>query len=244
MDFQIADDFGSYAGAAAGIAVVERWEYPGVGYNATDGIFYVGEEKRDSLVMVPFALRQCKEVEDLSGAIHRYPIKTRKSELVDGPVVQRVQVVGLVDGELHIFGARSWTARAAWLNPRGGAYRDDHFETGMWYRLEDYIKAVKAEKGITTAPLCYEIKLEPGTAIKMASAANAKQTSTGVPIIAKSLRFVGPEQASANEALFVEQELDEWQAEWNKGSVGTADQAAAEPDMIEQALAEPDDIPF
>lgn len=242
MDIQ-AVDFGKYSGATAGTIVGDRWEYPGIGYNATKGIFYVGEAQRDGLVIVPFALRQCKEVVDVNGSTRRYPIKTRRTDMIEGDVVQRVQVVGLVDGELHIFGARSWTARAAWLNPRSGPYHAESFEVGIWHRLEDYIKKVKADDGIATAPLCYELALGTGEAIELASAANSKQKATGVPIVAKSLKFVGAEQAIANEALFVAEAIDEWVAEWNTGSVQkAADTAPAE--TVEEAVDEFEGLAF
>ena len=118
-------DFGEYTGATAGQAQEERWQYEGIGYNASDGIFYIGKIESKTLEFVAFAIRQCKEVLDAAGVVHRYPIKQRRTEMAEGDVTNRVQVVGLVDGESHIFGARSWTARAAWLNPRGGQWFDD-----------------------------------------------------------------------------------------------------------------------
>ena len=56
-------DFGEYTGSTAGQAQEERWVYEGIGYNATDGIFYIGKQEAKTLEFVPFALRQCKEVE-------------------------------------------------------------------------------------------------------------------------------------------------------------------------------------
>lgn len=228
MDIQA--DFGQYGGAHAGAIVEERWAYPGIGYNATDGIFYVGEgDERQSLSIIPFALRQCKEVLDGGGVTHRYPIRTRRTDMVDGDITKRLQVVGLVDGNLHLFGTRSWTARAAWINPRSGPYHDDRFEVGIWYRLADYIARVKAEKGIVTAPLCYELALETGQAMDLTSAANTKQRAKGTPIVAKALKFVGEEQAKSNEALYVAEDLDAWVNEWNKAAVTEATTAASEP---------------
>lgn len=245
MDFEKVDaSFGNYAGSTTGQMVEDRWSYPGIGYNASDGIFYVGEgDERKALSIVPFALRQCKEVTDLTGSIRRYPYRTRRVEMIEGDIVQRVQVAGLVDGELHIFGARSWTARAAWLNPRSGPYHDERFEAGIWYRLQDYIKSVKADKGISTAPLCYELALETGEAIDLTAAANTKQKAKGTPIVARSLKFVGEEQAKANEALFTAEALDEWVAEWNKSAVGEPAQAVEEP-VPGFAETEPDGLPF
>lgn len=222
-------NFGEYRGATAGQAQEERWQYEGVGYNATDGIFYVGKEERKDMEFVPFAIRQCKEVTDTGGVVHRYPIKQRRAEMVDGDVVNRVQVVGLVGDELHIFGARSWTARAAWLNPRGGQWHDPRFEVGIWYRLQDYIKQVKAEKGISTAPLCYRLKLVSGESIELSSAANSKQKARGCPILAESLAFVGAEAAQRNEQLYIDELIDEWVMEWNKAAVTEA----AAPDAAE-----------
>lgn len=238
-------DFGEYQGSTAGQAQEDRWQYEGIGYNATDGIFYVGKEEAKTLEFVPFAIRQCKEVTDAAGIIHRYPIKQRRNEMAEGDVTNRVQVVGLVGDELHIFGARSWTARAAWLNPRGGQWHDERFAVGIWYRLQDYIKQVKAEKGMTTAPFCYRLKLSAGAAIELSSAANSKQKSKGCPIVAESLAFVGPDAARANERLFVDELLDEWAAEWNKPTaVEPTEQEAPAPTRPNLAVTDTEDIPF
>lgn len=214
--------FGEYRGTTVGMAQESRWQYPVIGYNATAGIFYVGEDEAKELAFTPFALRQCKEVTDTSGRVHRYPIRQRKTEMVEGDMTTRVQVVGLVGDELYVFGARSWTARAAWLNPRSGQWHDPRFEVGIWYRLDDYIKQVKVEKGIATAPLCYRLKLVAGDAIELSSAANSKQRAKGCPIKALSLAFVGAEAAQRNEQLYIDEALDEWIAEWNAPAVSDA----------------------
>lgn len=236
-------DFSGYQGSTAGAAQEERWVYEGIGYNASDGIFYIGKQEAKTLEFIPFALRQCKEVTDAAGLTHRYPIKTRRAEMAEGDVTNRVQVVGLVGDVLHIFGARSWTARAAWLNPRGGEWHDDRFAVGIWYRLQDYIKQVKAEKGMTTAPFCYRLKLAAGDSIELSSAANAKQKSRGCPILAESLSFVGADAARANEQLYIDEMLDEWVAEWMKAAaVAAASQPqTARPDL---AVTDSEDIPF
>lgn len=238
-------DFGEYQGSTAGQANEDRWQYEGIGYNATDGIFYVGKEEVKTLEFVPFAIRQCKEVTDAAGIVHRYPIKQRRNEMVEGDVVNRVQVVGLVGDDLHIFGARSWTARAAWLNPRGGQWHDERFAVGIWYRLQDYIKQVKAEKGMTTAPFCYRLKLSAGAAIELSSAANSKQKSKGCPIVAESLSFVGADAARANERLFVDELMDEWVTEWNKTTaVEPTEQEALPAARPNLAVTDTEDIPF
>lgn len=241
--------FGEYRGTTVGMAQESRWQYPAIGYNATAGIFYVGDSdnEKKELTFIPFALRQCKEVTDTSGRVHRYPIRQRKTEMVEGDMTTRVQVVGLVGDELYVFGARSWTARAAWLNPRSGQWHDPRFEVGIWYRLDDYIKQVKVEKGIATAPLCYRLKLVAGDAIELSSAANSKQRAKGCPIKALSLAFVGAEAAQRNEQLYIDEALDEWIAEWNAPAVT---EAAADTDTHTAAPFRPatetadDMIPF
>lgn len=236
------NDFGNYGGAQVGTIVGARWEYPSIGYNATHGVFYVDEVKQGELAFTPFALRQCKEVTDALGVVHRYPIKTPRKNMIDGDTEQRLQVVGLVDGNLYVFGARSWTARAAWVNPRGGPYHSEQFPIGIWYQLEDYIAKVKAERGLVTAPLCYEVALMTGKPVDIASAANAKQKSTGTPILATSFRFVGGDQAKANEALFIAEDIDAWVAEWGKAEVQSP--VVDERETFTAAVAEPDEIAF
>lgn len=232
-----------FTGVTAGMQTMERWQYPGVGYNATDGKFYIGEVEARELEIVPFALRQCKEVTDAAGIVHRYPIKTRRLDMAEGDMVTRLQVVGVVNDELHTFGARSWTARAAWANPLGGPYHDDRFEPGLWPRLLNHIKEVKTAKGLITAPLCYKLRLTVGAAIDLSSAANAKQKSRGCPIIAESLAFVGADKAAEYQRLYTEEDIDGWAAEWNKQAV--AEQAAAsDTPRAQPVVTNDEDIPF
>lgn len=236
-------DFAGYEGTTVGQGQDERWQYEGVGYNATDGIFYVGKEESPTLEFIPFAIRQCKEVTDANGVVHRYPIKQRRAEMVEGDITNRVQVAGLVGDELHIFGARSWTARAAWLNPRSGQWHDGRFEVGIWYRLQDYIKQVRAEKGVSTAPFCYRLRLQAGDPIELSSAANARQKSRGCPIVAESLAFIGADRAAANAQLYNDEALDEWVIEWNQAAVTEA-AVEAEPARAPVKVNETEDIPF
>ena len=220
MAFEINDTgMDGFTGVTAGAQAEERWQYPGVGYNATNGVFYIGEEEAKTIDIIPFAMRQCKEVEDADGVTHRYPIKTRRIDMAEGDMKTRLQVVGLVNGELHVFGARSWTARAAWANPLGGPYHDARFEGGLWPRLAAHIKEVKAGRGVQTAPLCYKLTLAVGEGVDLSSAANARQKSKAYPIIATAVTFVGAEQAAANARLYTDEALDEWIAEWNKSAI-------------------------
>jgi hypothetical protein len=46
-------DFGEYTGATTGQAQEERWQYEGIGYNATDGIFYVGKQESQDAGICP-----------------------------------------------------------------------------------------------------------------------------------------------------------------------------------------------
>ena len=226
-------NFENFEGVTAGVQQEERWQYPGSGYNA--------EEKADTLEIVPFAMRQCKEVTGANGVTHRYPLKTRKIDMADGDVTTRLQVVGIINDELHIFGARSWTARAAWANPLGGPYHDGRFEGGIWPRLMNHIKDMKSQHGRQTAPLCWQLKLIVGEAIDLTSAATAKQKSKGHPIIAESMAFVGPEKAAEYERLYVDEAINEWVAEWNKPAVAES----TTPDTEFRPMPETDELlPF
>ena len=238
-------DMSDFGGVTAGIQQEDKWQYPGIGYNASDGKFYIGEVESAALDFVPFALRQCKEVTDAAGVVHRYPIKTKRSDMAQGDTVTRLQVVGLVGDELHIFGAKSWTARAAWANPMGGPYHDANFEGGIWYRLSNHIKDVKANTGKATAPLCWQVHMEPGDVITAISKANPSNKTKTHPIKATSLRFVGAAEAERNAALYTEEDIDGWVSEWNKtGVTTTADNGGdAAPAMVAIGVTE-SDIPF
>lgn len=228
-------NFDGFNGVTAGMQTEERWQYAGAGYNATDGKFYIGESEAQTVEIVPFAMRQCKEVTDANGVTHRYPIKTKRTDMVEGDVQNRLQVVGLINDELHIFGARSWTARAAWANPMGGPYHDARFEGGIWPRLMNHIKELKTSTGKATAPLCWRLSLEVGEAIDLASAANSKQKAKGHPIKAVSMAFVGADKAAEYERLYTDEAIDEWVAEWNRQAVAEAapDPVYAPPPVVE-----------
>ena len=238
-------NFENFDGVTAGMQQEERWQYPGAGYNATNGVFYIGEEEASVLEIVPFAMRQCKEVTDANGVTHRYPIKTKRIDMAEGDITNRLQVVGMIGDELHIFGARSWTARAAWANPLGGPYHDGRFEGGIWPRLLNHIKETKTNTGKATAPLCWKVRLVVGNEIDLASAANPKQKAKGRPIVAESMAFVGAEKADEYQRLYVEEAIDEWVAEWNKQAVAEPQaESAPAPVNIGLAVTDTEDIPF
>lgn len=213
-----------------------KWEYEGMGYNASQGIFYVGEEQAENLTFVPFALRQCKEVTDAYGVIHRYPIRTAKNQMVDGDVVYRLQLVCLYDGELHTFGARAFTTRASFVNPEKGQWRAENIPTGIWLQLMTHIKEIKASHNVQTSPCAWQVSVKSG---KEFTAGTGKNTSKARPIIlANGFEFVGADQANANAELYEAEELDLWRAEWeSKTETVTSDE-------VEEVEDEIDDIPF
>ncbi|MEL0099062.1 MAG: hypothetical protein VW907_05870 [Opitutae bacterium] len=232
--------FGNFGGTTVGEAETAKWEYPGIGYNATSGILYVNEDQVSSLTLVPLAMRQCKEVEDANGIIHRYPVNMPKAKMAAGDdITYRLQVACVVDGDIYVFGARSWTARASWLNPRSGQYRDEKFPTGIWYALEDHIKEMKAKHGVATTPLCWELGLAVGEQITVGT---GKNTSKSRPIVAGlPPKFVGPERVALFEALYQDEDLAGWQAEWKKVST---EAAAVEDAEVVTAEDLPEGLPF
>lgn len=235
-----SNPFGNFKGTAVGEAEQEKWNYPGIGYNASQGVFYVNEDQVDGLALVPLALRQCKEVEDINGVTHRYPVNMAKAKMISGDVTYRVQIACIVSDEIHVFGARSWTARASWLNPRSGQWRDDKFDTGIWYLLDDWIKEQKSKHGIPTTPLCWRLELALG---KELTVGTGKNTSKSTPIqLAGDPVFVGPELVKQYEELYQEEDLAGWISEWKKT---TTEESATEDEPVtidENEL--PEGIPF
>lgn len=231
--------FGDFSGTAVGEAEQVKWEFPGIGYNASQGIFYVNEDQVTGLTLVPLALRQCKEVEDINGVIHRYPVNMAKAKMITGDVTYRLQVACIVDDQIFVFGARSWTARASWLNPRGGQWRDDKFDTGIWYQLDDWIKEQKTKHGIPTTPLCWRLELETGKTQTVGTGKNTSK-STAIQMSGEPV-FVGPELVKQYEELYIEEDLAGWGAEWKKTS--TEEVAAEEPVSIEDDEL-PEGMPF
>ena len=235
--------FGDFAGTAVGEPEVKKWEYPPIGYNATKGILYVNEDQVDKLTLVPLAVRQCKETKNANGTIHRYPVNMPKNKMINpDDVTYRLQVACVVNGDIFVFGARSWTARASWLNPRGGQYRDDKFPTGIWYQLEDWCKEQKAKHGVSTTPLCWELSLKVGNGITVGT---GKNTSNSKPIVlAAAPVFVGRKRVAEYEAMYTDEDLAGWVSEWKKTTTETAvaDEIDAEPPTGFDEL--PEGIPF
>lgn len=233
-------NFGDFDGLDTGMPEQDRWEYPTIGYNATTGVFYVGENEQKQIDGITlFAMRQCKEIADAAGVIHRYPLKTPRAQMVDGDFTSRLQVIAMVDGELYTFGARSWTARAAFANPAGGPYSDANFEQGLWGQLFDHIKHIQKTAGKTAPPLCWEFNIV--VADKAVTVGTGKNTSKSYPFKrAGDFAFVGPDRARANAALFEAEALNEWAAEWGKRVIETPPEE--QPD--EPIIYEPDEIAF
>lgn len=245
------DDFGSFSGTNVGAPLSERWSYPGFGYEAGQGHFMIGTDRKETeILFVPFALRQRKYITDPKDDDEKNPpilgvyhYKTPTANMVSGRLHQHVQVVGMLDGALHIFGAKSWTARAAWTNPPG-QYFDQRFDIGLWPRLANYISQVNAKRGIMTTPLCYEIRLGVGVPFTVQQKNNPNKRSTTYPIKVEpnGIRFVGAERVAAYEELYVREGIDEWVAAWENLSSSVS--SAPEIDELSPPPMPDGDFPF
>lgn len=223
------------------------WEYPTIGYSATAGTFYIGDDEADGMTITILAVRRCKEV-DNSGVIWRYGPYVNKFKMKDGKVSRRLQAVVLVNGELHLFGANSWTARALFDNdPEGTRYHDSNYQGGLWKdkakgALIDWIDKKRAETGIKTSPYCWQVNIKAGTPFKNPQDRNREI----VPIAydGPPFTFVGKEQAAANKALIEAENLKAWQDEWHKaGGVEAKNDGEVEPGAMGTTEDSIDDIP-
>jgi len=216
-----------------------RWDYPSIGYNSVDGIFYVGEDHLSELEIIPIALRQCKEVTTPAGTIHRYRVFAKKHEMAEGSISQRVQALVWVNGEIHVFGSRSWTARALWTNPLNGRFVDEKYQAGLWPKLVEFIKQVKAGKGVATSPYCWRVKLTTGKAFK--NPMDTKRMIT--PVVYGEFEFVGKELAHQLKGLYETEAIAEWGAEWEKAGGGSVESDDHEAGAIGTANDDIDSIP-
>ena len=238
------DGYGDFEGTEVGMPLEEKWDYPPIGYHSGHGVFYVGEEQQPTIDgMVLLAIRQCKEVDsDIDGSIHRYPIRTRKSDMIAPDAKPRWQGIVYANG-LHVFGARSWTARAAFMNPGGGSYSDDKFEQGIWHALNIHVKNVSAEAGKQMPPLCWQFSIAAeenaitvGSGKNTSKAHRIKQTA--------EFTFVGAELANRLLELYQSEDIAGWVAEWDKRSVEETAEVPEQSDINLVAILEEDDIPF
>jgi hypothetical protein len=214
-----------------------KWEYEGLGYNASTGVFYVGEEQVQAVEIIPFALRQCKEVLDGFGVTHRYPVRTAKAKMVEGDITYRLQLICQHNGDLYTFGGRAYTTRASFVNPEKGQWRSDKIPTGIWVELMNHIKAIKAENGAQTAPCAWSMTLKSG---KEFTAGTGKNTSKARPIVLDGkFEFIGAVEANANAELYETEDLEGWRVEWEKKTETVA--ATDETEVYEDDI---DEIPF
>jgi hypothetical protein len=237
--------YGDFEGTEVGMPLEEKWAYPPIGYNSRDGAFYIGEAQQPTIDdMVLLAMRQCKEVDsELDGSIHRYPIRTRKSDMIAPDAKPRWQGIVYVNDELHVFGARSWTARAAFMNPGGGPYSDDKFEQGLWHALNIHVKNKGVESGKQMPPLCWQFSIAAeenvitvGSGKNTSQAHRIKQTA--------EFTFVGSELANKLLELYQAEDIDGWVAEWGKRSVQETAEVPEQSDINLVSILEDDDIPF
>lgn len=217
-----------------------QWDYPSIGYNSVDGIFYVGEEQLKELTIVPIAKRECKEVTTAQGTIRRYHPFVKRHDMAEGSVSQRIQVLCWVNDEIHVFGARSWTARALWTNPLNGRFVDEKYMPGLWPKLVEFIKGVKASRGVSTSPYCWRVTLTTGKPFK--NPMDQKRMIT--PIVYGEFDFVGVELASKLKALYEAESIGDWVDEWGKaGGVSVESDDAGEPGAIGAVEDDIDSLP-
>jgi hypothetical protein len=232
---ELGDGFGMETGG---------WEYPTIGYNTTDGVFYVGDDEAKELEMVVLAVRRCKEVEDANEVIWRYGPYVKKVNMKQGKMKQRLQAVVVINDKLHIFGARSWTARALFDNDADGQYHDRNYQAGLWGELKKFIKKVKAERGVDTSPYCWRIKLATGAAFQ--NPMDKKRKITPITYEGPPFTFVGKVKAAEYKSLLESEDLKGWADEWHTaiGDMAQSDGGdTSEPGAIGTQEDSLDDIP-
>ena len=218
------NEFEGFDGSGFGTDVPqdEKWQYIGIGYHITNGVFFVDSDKQSKLTLVPFAIRQCKEVVDHSGMIHRYPVKYARTKMVQGTgkITYRVQVVCTLEGDednIYIFGSRKYVTNMLWVNKRSGNFHKPEFRIGLWYAQLDKIKETEDKRKIETAPYCWNVKLSPETST--ITVGQGGDTSSVTPIAYEgNFDFVGAKQAHANRALYKSEDLKGWVKQWQNPS--------------------------
>jgi len=243
-NFNLPQDF---AGVNVGMPEERQWAYPTIGYHITSGDLFVDKEAVRQIKFTPFAIRESKSITtpEPESAFYRYPLMTKKQDMVQGEFGLHLQVVGLLNGQLHIFGANKETARRFWNNPDGGNYCNPIYPTGAWPRLLAYI-AEHRKRGNITSPLCWELTIEPeNEKTTFVAAANKKMSSSGHRLAVTGIEFVGAERAAENAALFESEKIAAWVKEWQRRSVETSDTPTddEQPDQFIPAVKE-DEIPW
>jgi hypothetical protein len=221
-----------------------QWEYPTIGYNSTSGVFFVGDEQLDAIDITILAVRRCKEVTDASGVIWRYNPYVKRHLMKEGKPAPRLQAVVLYNGQLHLFGARSWTARALFDNAKDGKYHDDGYQPGLWAVMLDWIKRVRLERNVSTSPYCWQVSLTTGKPFQ--NPQDKRNTITPIVYDGPPFTFVGKEQALANKELIEAEELKKWEWEWTKAAgveTEDGDTAGDEPGSIGSQEDDIDSIP-
>ncbi len=244
--------YGNFGGSTAG-KVEEVKSYKGFGYNAKRGYWMIGEkdntETFKEIKFVPFAMRRCKEVgwrdaEDRFHATNRYPIYTNQRDMVqDQPKKQnRIQVIGVVNGELRVWGATSDTVDKLWHNPESGGFHNDLFPVGFWKPFNKYLAAETKRAGVDLSPLCFELNIiaDPDT-IEVGSGRKTSDSHRVLLVdgngdgftgdVEPFITYVGEAKASEYDELYNTEDLDAWVEEW-EGAPG---------EVVEEEMVDPRD---
>ena len=188
-------------------------DYPTIGYNSSDGIFYVGDDQRKEITnMRVLAVRKCKRIADGNGVTHQYSLFTKKSEMATGEFSQHIQAVVEIDNDLYLFGANSVTARAFFTNPdKMNKWHMPVYPVGFEAVIQETIKAVKAAHGVNTTNYCYSVDLSAGKSVQVSENYKTK----ACPIIFTDPKFIGKDEAYRLKGVVESENLAAWCEEWN-----------------------------
>lgn len=209
-----------------------KWNYPSIGYNASQGILYLGDDTPKEFTCQILNIRQCKEVNvgtKTEPRWRRYHPYAKKENMVSGvDVQQRLQAIVTIDEELHVFGAKSWTARGLFANAQNGRWMDENLMPGLWKHLLDTCDNVKKQYGKSIAPSSISVTIKVGKKFK-----NEKSGGDLYRLEWSDIEYAGEETMLANDQLFKDEDLAGWAKEWHTANGGEALDEIATP-VIEE----------
>lgn len=219
----------------------DKWQYPGLGWNANTGTLYFGDDKPDSVTGQVVYFRECKEVNTgtkKEPRWTRYHKFTKKDDMIIGiDTQQRVQAIMLIDGQLYNFGCKSWTSRALFVNSVDPKYQDKKYPVGLLHALNSKNAEIMEKHGKKTGLGSWTVTIS-----KAKSPIVNEESGGEIFILDWNIDgFAGKELHKSNDAIIASEDLKGWAREWSTAGGAPVDDEA--PPTVEDDINNIEEMP-
>lgn len=241
MDFNVDNfNFEGHENRAVGIEEGRKWAYPAMAYNSKDGRFITGSDDDGTLEELPsllgvqvLAVRKSKYVEQDGLTVGRFPVFTAKAAMPWGNVRYHTQALIVWNGEIHVLGAKSMTARASISNPKG-KYAIEGIDAPIVETLNSLRKLVKEQKQIDTSYFSFVVDLVP---TDDQIVVGSSQPQKVYPFEVRNPRSADADAAAEAMDLFENEDIAGWIAEWGEANTTMLDALEAQRSAEDEAAS-------